>query len=76
MHLNSQSTYFTEKNYLNISEACYVRLPERLNALISLTELSLVWGEKKERVPIRNSQPLLCQTVIPNKEPQITEIIN
>lgn len=71
MHLNSQSSYFLEKNYLNILESCYMRLPERLKALMSLTEycVSLI-GKKKNQFP-----SVLCPTVIPNKEPQITEII-
>lgn len=74
MHLNSQSPYFLEKNYLSILESHYMRLPERLNALISLTEYSFLLRKKKS-VPISNSQPFLGQTVIPKKEPQIIEII-
>lgn len=48
-----------------------MRLPERLKALMSLTEycVSLI-GKKKNQFPL-----VLCPTVIPNKEPQITEII-
>lgn len=41
MHLNSQSSYFLEKNYLSILESCYMRLPKRLKALISLTKFSV-----------------------------------
>lgn len=47
-----------------------MRLPERLKAFISLTEysVSLIGKEK-----ISSYQ--FFKTVIPNKEPQITEII-
>lgn len=51
MHLNSLSSYFIEKNYLSILEACYVRLPERLITLISLAEFSLIKKKKKKGAP-------------------------